>query len=119
MHVKLVLLAKGTALHIAADEGGESGPPEFSGNQLACFQEAGVASGLMIMASFENGAAKGVIHGDVDMAFVGKDASFDLPVSQPGTKGERNVFMHGLEGLENKGVTRGSGFNAMREGCVD
>ena len=37
MCVNLVLLAKGTALDIAADKGGESRPPEFGGDQLACF----------------------------------------------------------------------------------
>ena len=30
--INFVLLAKGTALNIAADEGGESGPPEFGGD---------------------------------------------------------------------------------------
>ena len=119
MRVNLVLLAKGTALYITADEGGESGPPEFGGNQLSCFQEAGVAGGGMVMASFENGAVKGVVYGDVDTAFVSEDAGFDLPVSQLGTEGERNVLMHGLEGLENKRVTCGSRLDSMREGGVD
>ena len=35
MRVNFVLLAEGTALDISADEGSESGPPEFSGDQLA------------------------------------------------------------------------------------
>ena len=119
MRVDLVLLAKGTAFHIVADEGGEPRPPEFGSNQLACFQKAWVAGRHVIMAARENGAAEGVVGRDIDTAFVGKDASFDLPVCEPGTEGERNVLMHGLEGLENKGVTRGSGFNAMRESSVD
>ena len=37
MCVDLVLLAKGTAFDIAADKGGEAGPPKFSSNQLASF----------------------------------------------------------------------------------
>ena len=119
MCVNLVLLAKGTALNIVVDEGGKSGPPEFGGNQLACFQEAGVAGGFMIVAAFENGTAEGVVGRDIDTAFVGKDAGFDLPVCQPGTKGERNVLMHGLESLEDEGVTCGGRFDAMREGGVD
>ena len=41
--VNFVLLAKGAALNVAADEGGKSRPPEFGGDELACFQEAGVA----------------------------------------------------------------------------
>ena len=40
MRVGFVLLAKGTAFDISADKGGEAGPPEFSGDQLASFQEA-------------------------------------------------------------------------------
>ena len=32
VRVNLVLLAKGTALDVAADEGSESGPPEFGGD---------------------------------------------------------------------------------------
>ena len=43
VHVNLVLLAKGTALDVAVDEGSEAGPPEFGGDQLACFQEAGMS----------------------------------------------------------------------------
>ena len=119
MRVDLVLLAKGIAFHIAVDEGGEPRPPELGGDQLACFQKAWVAGRRVIVAARENGAAQGVVGRDIDTAFVGKDASFDLPVCEPGTEGERNVLMHGLEGLENKGVTHGSGFDAMRESGVD
>ena len=119
MCVNFILLAKGTTLHVSADEGGESRPPKFSGDQLACFQETGVAGRLVIMAACKNGVAEGVICGDVDTAFVGKDARFDLPVSELRTEGERNVLMHGLESLEDEGVTCGGGFNAMREGGVN
>ena len=37
VHVNLVLLTKGTALDVAADEGSKAGPPEFSRDQLASF----------------------------------------------------------------------------------
>ena len=73
----------------------------------------------MIVAAFENGTAKGVISGDVDTAFVGQNAGFDLPVHKPRMEGERDVFMHGLEGLEDKGVACRGRFDAMREGGVD
>ena len=119
MCVNLVLLAEATALDISADEGGESGPPEFGGDQLTRFQEARVASRFMIMAAFENSAAKGVVCRDVDAAFISEDACLDLPVSEPGAEGKRNVLMHGLEGLKDKGVTRRCGFNAVGEGGVD
>ena len=113
MCVNLILLAKGIAFHVSADEGGEPRPPKFSGNQLAGFQETGVAGRFMIMAALENGTAKGVICGDVDTAFTGKDACFDLPVGEPGMEGKRNVLMHGLESLKDERVTCGRGFNAM------
>ena len=119
MRVNLVLLAKSTAFDIAADKGSEAGPPEFSGDQLASFQVAGMAGGFVIMATMEDGTAEGVVCRDVDMTLVSKDAGFNLPVSEPGTKGKRNVLVHRLEGLEDKGVTRGSGFDAMGEGGVN
>ena len=86
--VNLVLLAKSTAFNIAADVGGKAGPPEFSCDQLASFQEAGMIGGFMIMAALEDGATEGVICGDVDATFVRKDAGLDLPVSQARTERE-------------------------------
>ena len=119
VRVNLVLLAKGTAFDVAADEGGESGPPEFGSDQLACFQEAGMSGRFMIMTACEDGAAKGVVRRDVDVALICEDTGFDLPISQPGTEGKRNVLMHRLESLEDKGVTRRCGFDAMGKGGVD
>ena len=113
VRVDLILLAKGTALDVAADKRGESGPPELGSDQLACFQETRVAGGRVIMAACENGAAEGVIGGDVDMAFVGKDARVDLPVGEPRPEREGNVLMHGLESLKDEGVTRRCGFDAQ------
>ena len=71
------------------------------------------------MAALEDGATEGVVCRDVDAAFVHKNAGFDLPVSQARTEGKRNVLVHGLEGLENKGVTRRGRFNVVGEGGVD
>ena len=119
MRVNLILLAKGTALHVAADKRGEPGPPKFGGDELASFQEARVASGLVIMATGENGTAEGIISGDVDTALVGKDSGFDLPVGEVRPEQEGDVLMHGLEGLEDEGVTCRCGFNALGEGCVN
>ena len=117
--VNLVLLAKGTAFDVLADEGGESGPPELGGNQLSGFQEAGVSGGFMVVTSRKDGAAEGVVGGDINMALISEDAGFNLPVGQPGTEGKRDVLMHGLESLEDKGVTRGRRLNAVGEGGVD
>ena len=117
--ISFILLAKGTALHVSADKGGEPGPPKFGGDKLAGFQEAGVAGGLVVMAAGKNGSSEGIVRRDVDAAFVGEDARFDLPVSEAGTEGERDIFLHGLESLEDEGVTRRRGFNALREGGVN
>ena len=119
MCVNLVLLAKGTAFDVSADEGGESGPPELSGNQLMCFQETGVSSQCVIMAVCKDGAAKGVICGNVDMSFVSEDTCFDLPICKSGPEGERDVFVHGLESLEDEGVTHRCRLNAVGEGGVN
>ena len=99
MRINFVLLAQGTAFNIAADKRGESGPPELSGDQLASFQEAGMAGGLVIMAAFEDGMAEGVVGWYIYATLISKDASFDLPVGKPGTEGKRDILMHGLEGL--------------------
>ena len=119
MCVNFVLLAESAALNILADKGGESGPSELGSDQLSCFQEAGMPSGFMIVAPFKDGVAKGIVCGDIDTAFIGEDAGFDLPVGQLGAEGERNILVHGLEGLENEGVSRGCGFNVVGEGGVN
>ena len=119
MCVHLVLLAKGTAFDIASDEGSESGPPELGGDQLASFQEAGMSGRFVIMAACEDGVAKGVVHGDVDTSFVREDFCFNLPVSESGLKGERDIFVHRLKSLEDEGVTRGRRLNAVGEGSVN
>ena len=73
----------------------------------------------MIMAACEDGAAKGVVCGDVDTSFVNEDTCFDLPICESGPEGKRDVFMHGLESLEDEGVTRGRRLNAVGESGVN
>ena len=51
------------------------------------------------MAALEDGAAEGIICRDIYATLISKDAGFDLPVGELGTKGERDVFLHGLESL--------------------
>ena len=97
----------------------EAGPPKFSGDQLASFQEAGVSGRFVIVAASEDGAAQGIVRGDVDAAFIREDARFDLPVSKLGSKGERDILVHRLESLEDEGITCEGGFNAVGEGGVD
>ena len=87
MCICFILLADGTAFNISADEGGESRPPELSSNKLTCFKETGMAGRLMVMASFEDGMAEGIISGDVDVAFIGEDTGLNLPVSKAGAEG--------------------------------
>ena len=73
----------------------------------------------MVMAAFEDGAAKGVVCGNIDTSLVRKDAGLDLPVGQARTEGKRNILVHGLESLEDEGVAGRGGFNAVGEGSVD
>ena len=73
----------------------------------------------MVVAPFKDGLAERIIGRDIDTTFVSQDASFDLPVGKSRTEGERNVFMHRLEGLKDKGVACRCGFNAVGEGGVD
>ena len=119
MCISFVLLAKSTAFNIAPDIGSEARPPELSGDQLAGFQEAGMSRGFVIMAALEDGTAEGVVRRDIDATLVSKDAGFDLPVSEPGAKGKRDVLVHGLESLKDEGVARRGGFDAVRESGVD
>ena len=100
----LVLLADRAAFNVFADVGGEAGPPEFRCDELSSFEVAGVTGTLMVMTPLENGVAEGVVVGDIDTTLIGQDACFDLPVGEPGAEGERDIIVHGLEGLENEGV---------------
>ena len=86
------------------DIGGEAGPPEFSCDELSGFQVAGVTSTFVVMAPLENSVTEGVVIGDIDAALIGQDACFNLPVGEAGTEGKRDVVVHGLKGLENKGI---------------
>ena len=74
---------------------------------------------FVIMAPFQDGASERVVRRDINTAFIRKDAGFNLPVSESGSKGKRNVLVHRLESLEDEGVTCRSRFNAVGEGGVD
>ena len=74
---------------------------------------------FVVVASLENSMAEGIVVGDIDAALIGQDACLDLPVGEAGTEGERDIIVHGLEGLENEGVACRSRLDAMGEGHVD
>ena len=78
-----------------------------------------MAGRLVIMAALKNGAAERVISGDIDVAFVGEDACFNLPIGEARAEGKGNVLMHGLECLKDKGVARGCRFDTVGEGGID
>ena len=108
MSVGLVLLADGTALNVVADIGGEAQPPELGSDELAGFKEARVASRCVIMAPFKDRTVEGIVGRDVDTAFVGEDARLSLPVGEVGMERNGNIFMHGLECLQDEGIVSGS-----------
>ena len=74
---------------------------------------------FVVMTTLENSVTQGVVVGDVDPALIGQDACFDLPVRETGTEGKRDVLVHGLEGLEDKGVTRQGRLDVMGEGDIN
>ena len=119
MGVGFVLLAGCAAFDISAGKGGKAWPPEFGSNKLVDFKKAGVASGFMIMTAGKDGAAEGVVGGNIDAAFVGEDARVHLPVSKAGAEREGNILVHGLECLQDKGVAGRSRRDALGESGVN
>ena len=119
MGVGLVLLAGCTACNILSDVGGQARPPELGCDELACFQVAGVTGYFVIMATLEDSMMEGGVIGDIDVALIGQDACFDLPVGEAGMEGKRDVIIHGLEGLENEGVACRGRLDMVGEGNVN
>ena len=78
-----------------------------------------MTSTLVVMAMLENGVLEGVVVGDIDAALIGQDACFDLPVGEAGAEGKRDIVVHGLEGLENEGVTCQGRLDTVGEGNID
>ena len=99
MGVGLVLLACHTAFNILADKGGEAWPPELGSDKLAGFEEAGVSGRFTIMAVGKDDTVKGVIGGNINVAFIGEDSCLHLPVSKAGAEREGNIFVHRLKWL--------------------
>ena len=73
----------------------------------------------MVVAVLEDSAAKVTIRGNVDVAFVSKDSVDVFPIGEPGAKGRGNGAIHGLEGLEDKGVGGGGRGNARGESRIN
>ena len=58
----------------------------------------------MIMTALEDGVMKWFVVRDIHLTLVGEDASLDLPVREVGAEREGDILVHGLKGLEDKGV---------------
>ena len=119
MGISLVLLAGCTAFDVFVDVGGKARPPEFRSDELSGFQVARVTGTLVVMATLENSVTEGVVIGDIDATLIGQDAHFDLPIGEARTEGKRDVVIHGLEGLENEGVTCRGRLDTVGEGDVN
>jgi len=119
MCVRFVLLASGTAFDVFVDIGSETRPPKLGSNWLMGFEVSGVSGSFMVVALCKDGMVDGVIIRDVDLALVGKDSSFMLPVGEAGVEGKGDGTIHRLEGLEYKGVIGRGGLNVIGEGGVD
>ena len=92
MYVRLVLLACCAALNVFVDKLSKTWPPEFGGDKLSGFEIARVSSGLVVMAADKDGVTEGILQGNIDMAFVGKDMVSELPVREAGPESSRDVF---------------------------
>ena len=112
-------MAGRAAFDIFPDVGSETGPPKFSCDKLTSFQVARVAGSFVVVTALEDGVAKGVIIGDIDVASIGQDTRFDLPIRKTGAERERDVVTHGLKGLKNKGVASRGVLNVMGQGYID
>ena len=111
--VRFILLACGAALDVLAHELCETWPPEFGGNELASFQVAGVSGSLVVVATSKDGAAEGVLQGDVDATFVGQDSVIELPVGKARPEGSGDVLQGRLQVLEDEGVGLGRCADAL------
>ena len=94
MCVEFVLLTSGATLYVFADEGSQTRPPEFRGNQLTSLQIARVTGHLMVVAMGKDGFPKREVEGDVDATFVSKDPLGILLVRQTRVKGRGNGAVH-------------------------
>ena len=72
-----------------------------------------MSSGFVIVAPLEDGVAEGVVIRDVDSVFVSEDTGFMLPVGEAGAEVAGDRAIHGLEGLEYKGVGGGAGLDSV------
>ena len=72
-----------------------------------------MASSVVVMATLENGLVERVVSRDIHVTLIGQDACLNLPVGEAGSERKRDIFVHGLEDLENEGVTGRGGFDAV------
>ena len=80
MYIGLVLLAHSAVFDILLDKLCKARPLELGGNELASLEVAGVTSGLIAMASNEDGAMEGVVQGNVDTPFICENMVVIFPV---------------------------------------
>ena len=70
----------------------ETWPPKLRGDELVSLEITGVAGGLVVMAAGKDGAAEGVLQGNVDTAFVSQDMVIIFPVREIGLEGSGDVL---------------------------
>ena len=119
MCVRFVLLASGTAFDVFVDIGSETRPPKLGSNWLMGFEVSGVSGSFVVMASLEDSMAGGVVIRDIDLAFIGEDSGFVLPVGEARTEGKGDGTVYRLEGLEYEGVVSRGRLDTVREGGVN
>ena len=81
VRIRFVLLTSGAASNEGANIGGEAWPPKLGGDQLASFEETGMAHGGMVMT-----AAEVARRGNMDVTLISEGAIGVLPVRKMGTE---------------------------------
>ena len=104
MGVDLVLLARGTPADITPDVRGKAWPPKLRGNELASFEDTGMASGGMVVVSSHDGVAQASISRDIDMVLVSQNASVIVPVRKARAESGGDSTWESMEGIKDQWV---------------
>ena len=113
--VDLVLLARGAAVDITSDVGGKARPPKLRGDELASFEDTGVASSGMVMVAGDDGVAKVSVSGDVDTTLVSQDPRIIMPIGEARAEGSGGGTGESMEGVEDQWVGSGGGAKLVGE----
>ena len=56
------------------------------------FEITGMTSGFVVMAAGEDGAAEGILWGNIDMSFICQDMVIEFPIREAGSESSGDVL---------------------------